>query len=297
MAIEFTCPHCGHHTSATEAYAGSSGPCANCGELVTLPGVRAELASPGRSPVAPGKRIGCFWIVFLAIGAIGLAALLSPPSCRRGGPSARSRCSNNLKQIGLGLHGYYDAYQAFPPAYITDENGKPMHSWRVLILPYMELSAVHAKYDFDEPWDGPNNRRVMSELIPEGLPVFRCPSQHGDKNMTSYHVVVGPGTAWKANEGLTVQEIADGTRNSIAVIEAPQHQRHWLDPTPLALADALPPVEQEPGQAADPRQPHGNGRNAVYFDGSTRFLYSDMPPEMLRRMILINDGEEIDWDY
>ncbi|HZW34640.1 MAG TPA: DUF1559 domain-containing protein [Isosphaeraceae bacterium] len=45
-------------------------------------------------------------------------------------------------------------------SYIADATGKPMHGWRVLILPFLEQSAVYNQYDFSEPWDGPNNPRM-----------------------------------------------------------------------------------------------------------------------------------------
>ncbi|MEZ6114117.1 MAG: DUF1559 domain-containing protein [Pirellulaceae bacterium] len=70
----------------------------------------------------------------------------------------RSQCSSNLKQIELALHNYHDTFKSFPPAYIADANGRPMHSWRVLILPFMEQRELYDQCRFDEPWDGPNNQ-------------------------------------------------------------------------------------------------------------------------------------------
>jgi hypothetical protein len=58
----------------------------------------------------------------------------------------RAQCGNHLKQIGLALQNYHDTYNSFPPAYIADANGKPMHSWRVLILPFMEQKPLYDKF-------------------------------------------------------------------------------------------------------------------------------------------------------
>ena len=57
------------------------------------------------------------------------------------------QCGNNLKQIGIALHTYHDEYKSLPPAYVCDESGKRMHSWRVLLLPYMEQQELYKKYD------------------------------------------------------------------------------------------------------------------------------------------------------
>ncbi|QDU95337.1 DUF1559 family PulG-like putative transporter [Lignipirellula cremea] len=303
MPIKFTCPHCGHRTSASEAYAGSSGPCVQCGVTIKLPGDRADLASPGRladigrtpdigdTPVVaqapdavptPGKSTGCMSTVLLVLVALGMVMLLFAGMDCHNEPRRRSECNNNLKRIGIALLGYYDEHRSFPPAYITDENGQPMHSWRVLILPYMEQSALYAEYDFDEPWDGPHNRRLMAKCPAE----FHCPSDPSDKKISRYQVVVGPGTGWKANEGLRIEEITDGTSLSIAVIEA-DTGRNWLDPTPLALEDLL--------LSFDRREPHPGGGNVVMFDASVHFLHSDTGRDTLRRMLLINDGERVNF--
>ena len=97
----------------------------------------------------------------------------------------RSQCANNLKQIALAMHNYHDVFKSFPPAVITDKNGRPMHSWRVAILPFIEQAALYKNYKFDEPWDGPNNRNLDNIAIP----VFRCPSDPGHGPETAGAVV------------------------------------------------------------------------------------------------------------
>ena len=84
--------------------------------------------------------------IVMLIGLVAVALLL--PSVRRARePARRSQCKNNLKQIWLALHNYHDEYQAFPPAYTVDAEGQPLHSWRTLILPYMDQKPLYDKLD------------------------------------------------------------------------------------------------------------------------------------------------------
>src|SRR5262245_15742705 len=104
---------------------------------------------------------------------IALLAILIPFGCffllpiGRYSPEAarRMQCSNHLKQIGLALQNYHDTFGSFPPAYIADSKGQPIHSWRVLILPFIEQRQLYDKYRFDEPWDGPNNSNLHGEIV------------------------------------------------------------------------------------------------------------------------------------
>jgi type II secretory pathway pseudopilin PulG len=97
-------------------------------------------------------------LTVLAILAVVVAMLL--PSVRRARPAARrSQCKNNLKQIGLALYNYEADYHAFPPAYTVDADGKPLHSWRTLILPYLDQQPLYARIDLSKPWDDPANAR------------------------------------------------------------------------------------------------------------------------------------------
>src|SRR5262245_42706847 len=78
--------------------------------------------------------------------------------------SWRSSCKCYLKQFGLALQNYHDTYGSFPPAFVLGPDGRPWHSWRVLILPFMECDPLYREYRFNEPWDGPNNRKLLAKM-------------------------------------------------------------------------------------------------------------------------------------
>jgi len=68
----------------------------------------------------------------------------------------RAQCTNNEKQIALAIHNYISRHQTtFPPAYRTGKAGKPLLSWRVLILPFLEEGAIYKEFHLDEPWESP----------------------------------------------------------------------------------------------------------------------------------------------
>ena len=106
-------------------------------------------------------------LVVVAIIALLIAMLL--PAVRSAGPAAvRSQCINNLKQVALALYNYEDEYKTLPPAYTVDANGRPLHSWRTLILPYLEQGPLYRTIDLAKPWDDPAN----SEALKTALPVY-----------------------------------------------------------------------------------------------------------------------------
>ncbi|MBM4093450.1 MAG: DUF1559 domain-containing protein, partial [Planctomycetes bacterium] len=96
------------------------------------------MPAPGPMPApAPRSSTNTLLIVAIVLGAMCvcsvpiLVALLLPAVQAARESARRMRCQNNLKQIGLALMNYHDTYKRFPAAYIADENGRPMHSWRV----------------------------------------------------------------------------------------------------------------------------------------------------------------------
>jgi type II secretory pathway pseudopilin PulG len=136
---------------------------------------------------------GVYWFgritlveVFVIIGLIGILVGLMLPavtSAPRGG--RRVQCQSNLRQIAIALHLYHEDYGSFPPAYTVDASGRPMHSWRVLILPYLEEAGLYKQYNLEEPWNSPNNLAVANQ-VPA---IFQCPTvgvnQSGKPNLTT----------------------------------------------------------------------------------------------------------------
>jgi prepilin-type processing-associated H-X9-DG protein len=232
------------------------------------------------------RAVGC------TMGLLLLAHLCLLPMRSTGrGAARRAVCSNNLKQIVLALHNYHDVHGCFPPAYIADENGRPMHSWRVLILPYLENPDFYNQYRFDERWDGPNNRKLAKIR----MAVFNCPSDHEEPStMTSYVVVVGPDTAWPGSKPTNLDDFADGPSNTILVVEVKNSGIHWMEPRDLHVVQMAPGVNPKAGQGVSSN--HSGGANVAIVDGSVEFLPEDTSADVLRALLTIDSGEKVDWD-
>jgi len=203
--------------------------------------------------------------------------------------SRRMQCSNHLKQIGLALQNYHDTYGCLPPASIADAQGKPMHSWRVLILPFMEQKALYDKYRFDEPWNGPNNSKLHKEIVN----VFCCPSRpkQQPRTETSYVAVVGTETVWPGTDVVKLADFKDGTSNTILVAELANSGIHWMEPRDLHVMQM--PMAVNPTQGQGISSVHPNVALAVFVDGHTQALTKNTPPEILRALLTIAGGEQI----
>jgi type II secretory pathway pseudopilin PulG len=227
--------------------------------------------------------LGCLAV----IGIIGVLIALLLPARRSAGPAARRiQCSNNLKQIALALHSYEDRYGALPPAHTVDAEGKPLHSWRTLILPFMEHEPLYQKIDLSKPWDDPANKLAF-DTLPNG---YGCPSANCPMTHTVYMSVALPGGCFKPTEPRKLSEITDDHSSTLMVMEVDEKQAvHWMSPT-----DAIDLNSLKPESGA--RFPHQNGFQALFVDFSVHFLNADLKPETLRALITI-DGKDVVGDY
>ena len=227
-----------------------------------------------------------------ASGDLALLALSKPfVSFRR--PLERTQASNNLKQIGLAMHNFHDTFTFFPPAVLeqTTEQlteAKP-YSWRVALLPYLDQMDLYKQYRFDEPWDSPANLEVLKKM-PDA---YRNPGDPPDSTNTSYFVLVGPGTVFSEEGakpplgGMPMQEIRDGTANTIMAVEA-KRSVPWTKPEDLPY-DPQKPLPELGGHFE-------GGFLAALCDGSVHFLSKDLEEAVLRMLIEKSDGQVVDWN-
>jgi len=201
----------------------------------------------------------------------------------------RTVCTNNLKTIGLAMQQYQQQHGTFPPGYVSDENGRPKHSWRVLLLPYLD-PGLAGQYNYDEPWDGPNNRRLAGQM-PD---VFRCPSESPGAapsgNTTSYVVVNSPGAIFDGMNACGLAEITDGIFNTLLVVEAADSNIPWMEPRDLNLGQMnLMLGATDFGIASR----HPNGANVLMADGTVHFLPSSTPPQEIQGLVTRAGGESV----
>jgi beta-lactamase regulating signal transducer with metallopeptidase domain len=195
----------------------------------------------------------------------------------------RAQSVNNMKMLGLALHNYHQVHDHFPPAVLYGPDGKTPYSWRVAILPYIEQQEIYNQYNFNEPWDGPNNRKLLDK-IPSFL---RAPGAGGDPTHTTYFAPTGPDTIFSGKGGTTAAKILDGTSNTIMIVEAAR-DIPWTKPEdiPIDIEGALPKFG---GIFAD-------GFDVLFADGSVKFLKASINPATLKALFTRAGGEVINRD-
>jgi hypothetical protein len=303
MPIPFHCPHCGAFTEVDDIYAGHSGPCATCNKPITIPYVPAAMLARGGAGTAvasaPARtRTGVFLLLLvIALCAVAVVVLLAmgialvQPVIQSARSAAwQGDCQTNLERIGLALQAYQAEHGSYPPAYIPGPDGKPMHSWRVLILPFLgnEGQLVYQRYDFNQPWDSDHNMGLAG-LMPD---VYACP-EHPDalpNQETTYMVIVGPETMFPGSRSVSPDQIGDSLDQTIMVVETPQSGVHWLKPQDLEAARMA--FEINGREETDPGSHHvGGGAHVLMADGTVVFLPDDFSSDYLTSMSTINRGE------
>jgi hypothetical protein len=186
----------------------------------------------------------------------------------------RTAVKQDIKRIMLAMHQYHDAHNSFPPAFTLGPDGKRWHSWRALILPYLEPELA-LQYRLDEPWNGPHNQSLLA-YAPD---VFRSDRVGGPTNASSYFAVVGERTLWPADQALGFRDIVDGTSNTVAIVEDFRTDISWLEPKDLLPSEFLQSLENDKTGQQD------GGLTVGLADGSTRFLVSHLERSLLNGLL------------
>jgi RNA polymerase sigma factor (sigma-70 family) len=194
----------------------------------------------------------------------------------------RVHSQNNLKQIMLAFHNYHDVFGHFPQD-ITDKDGKPLLSWRVAILPFIEQDNLYKQLKLDEPWDSEHNKKLLAKMPP----TYRVGFEPKDSTKTYYQVFAGEGTAFEPGKKLKLTDVFDGTSNTIGVVEAGPPVE-WAKPADIVYAPKKPFPKID--------GPFKNVLTVSFLDGSTRAINPAIKAEDFEKFITRAGGEVADLD-
>lgn len=189
----------------------------------------------------------------------------------------RSQSINNLKQIALACHAYHDTYAFFPKDF-ADRQGKPLLSWRVAILPFLNEGKLYTEFKLNEPWDSEHNKKLLARM-----PTVLAPIGSAVKEPfgTFYQGFAGPGTIFGNPLGTRMGQVVDGMSNTLLVVEAGEAVP-WTKPADLAY-DPKKPLPKLGGMFQE-------GFAAAFCDGSVHFIRRNFDEQTLRWSITMNDG-------
>lgn len=209
----------------------------------------------------------------LAVGSGSVAARLS-----------QSRY--NLKQIGLGLHNYHAAQASFPPGGTFDPTGNGLHGWPALLLPYVDEQKLHDRIDFSVPWDDPRNRPAFrTEVRVYQIP---CAGKVRDPNSYALSDYAGNAALLGGDVARTLDQVTDGTSNTLMAGEVAAGARPWGDP--VNWRDPGLGINRSPAGFGSPFR---GGANMLFADGSVRFLKDTTDPQVLRSLSTPDGGETV----
>jgi hypothetical protein len=239
--------------------------------LVSLAGIirgHISLRKQGKSTA-----VGCVIVSLVALGLLITAMLPAVPNAREA--ARRSQCQNNLKQLGIALLNHLDEHGSF--------------------------QKLFENYDQSSPWESEPNDSIARTQV-SGM---MCPSRHDQPNrageprrfFTDYTMLTGPGTFSGNFTPRTQDGITDGASNTLALVEATGLNIVWTEPRdahvdrePLGINFNGSGKNDSPGMMSSW---HVGGAQAVFADGSTRFLSQDIDPTVLKALTTVSGGESL----
>ena len=189
-----------------------------------------------------------------------------------------------MRQIALAFHNFESAHMAFPAAANKDADGKPLLSWRVHILPYIEQNELYKQFHLDEPWDSDHNKTLI-EKMPE---IYCHPEMESIDGKTVYLGIAGEGgilgTPQERGFGeVTFGKMNDGSSNTVlAVAVEPSSAVEWSKPEDLY-------ADQDGEKVVEATDENEDGTTIGLCDGSVH-VFGEVDAESWEVMMNISDG-------
>lgn len=236
---------------------------------------------PQRAPIDRPTLWGC-GAVLLIVAGLGYGVFW-PAYLDALRASRRMVSQSRFDQMRLAFFNYHDVHGTFPPSFIPDENGKPMHSWRVLILPFLSEESLWEQYDFDKSWDHPHNLKV-AQTMPQWY-VSPFSPEELDQGLTPYLAITGPDTVLGETEGRTIAELGGDANHKFVMIQYYSQPVHWTEPVDITPDRIQAEYSQIMENLID-------GISVMVIRGDNLFIAADTPPEDLEAGFYVGDGRK-----
>lgn len=228
---------------------------------------------------ASRRPLSCFAVVLCGVAILVLLVMFLMPFRRSASPgSLRTQSLNNIRNLSIAVQNYAVAHRGLmPPAYTVDAEGNRLHSWRVLLLPYLDQQALFDRIDLSKPWDHPDN----AELADPMPWVYAAPDDQGSLR-TSYVALTGPDAAF--NE--TPRELQSFGGPTLILTEVPDADRvHWMQPDDGGVEFLL-------GMPQRSDLPHRGAVCVARHDGACQTLSQDIDRQTLEQLISVSGPKE-----
>ncbi len=277
-----------------DQYRGQVGRCVACDGPIEVPAFSIASTGPAISRSRP-----LAWAL-ASLVAIVVAAVAVVVTIQYGGSTlAQMQASaervgsmRNLEKIASALNAYAADHGVYPPAVLNDATGKPLHSWRVLILPYLGEENLFNEFRLDQPWESSENQYAAQGHCPQ---VFQHPNSQsmGLSEASSYYLVTGADTLFPADKSLAPKDVQDSAAQTLLVAEGNPSVSSGLWTQPIDIdfmlmrGDIANPGPNEIGGWVE------GGAAVACVDGRSRFVKDSTPPLIVRALVTPSGQEPL----
>jgi hypothetical protein len=203
--------------------------------------------------------------VVVALAGLGIRALSRVPRGCGANPAIA-----NLARVAAAMRAYHDTHGCFPPAFLTDGSGHPIHSWRVMLLPFLGEHELYRAYDFSRPWDDPANAHVTHSMPP----VFSWPKAFAENaEETGCVVIVSEKGPFPGRRSCCLKNIDRVSAPVVMLVQCQNPGFPWTKPRDLTPVEYLDRLKKATSESSC------GGLNVAIIEGAVLFVHSDSGPE------------------